>query len=100
MRRFEVILDEKAIQDLDNLAAHIAQRASPSVALGFIERIEAKCESLACFPERGTLRDDLGASLRTFGVERRATVLFKVEKRKRRVVVLGVYYGGRQVKLD
>ena len=46
-------------------------------------------------PERGTRRDDLRAGLRTVGFSRRATVLFEVDEKVRRVVIHGIYYAGR-----
>jgi len=43
-------------------------------------RLEAACLSLATAPFRGTVRDDLRQGVRTFGVERRATILFTVSE--------------------
>jgi hypothetical protein len=38
--------------------------------------------------------------LRTVGFQRRATILFEVDPRARRVVIHGVYYGGRSFERD
>jgi len=51
--------------------------------------------SLEVFLERGTLRDELGAGLRTIGFERRATVVFRVSEDA--VEVLHIAYGGRDL---
>jgi toxin ParE1/3/4 len=51
------------------------------------------CEDLAPFPLRGTARDDIRPGLRTIGFRRRAVVAFVVGDDA--VVVLGVFYGGR-----
>lgn len=97
MPRFEVLLDAAAEQDLAEIAAYITERASRTIALGFVDRLEAACLSLADAPYRGTKRDELRPGLRTFGVERRATILFILDEAAQRVVILGVLYGGRDI---
>lgn len=84
--------------DLANLYDYIAERASESIARNYINRIQDECESLAHTPMRGTIRDELGPNLRSIGFERRATILFRVERKVRKVTVLGVSYGGLQVE--
>ena len=49
------------------------------------------------FPERGTRRDDLGSGLRTVGFERRATIVFRVEKDA--VDIVRILYGGRDLEM-
>lgn len=85
--------------DLANLYDYIAKRASESIARNYINRIQDECESLAHTPMRGTIRDELGPNLRSIGFERRVTILFRVERKARRVTVLGLFYGGRQVSV-
>jgi toxin ParE1/3/4 len=51
------------------------------------------CDGLATFPERGTQRDDILPGLRVIGYRRGATIAFAI--RRQTVVILGVFYGGR-----
>jgi toxin ParE1/3/4 len=97
MIAYAVVYAPSAQTALAKLYDYIAEQTSPRIADGFVERLLDACESLADAPERGTVRDEYGRGLRTFGFEKRATILFRVEKRKRRVVVLDVLYGGRQI---
>jgi toxin ParE1/3/4 len=50
-------------------------------------------------PQSGEPVDDLRPGLRTVGFRRRATILFEVDQSRQRVVIHGVYYGGRNVEL-
>jgi toxin ParE1/3/4 len=86
-----------AIADLIEIFDFVEERSSTSVAEGFVSRLEAACLSLHTAPYRGTARDELRPGLRTFGVERRATILFTVDEARGEAVVLGVFYGGRDV---
>lgn len=97
MTRFEVRLDPAAEQDLIDIGGYIAGRAGERIALTFIERLENACLSLADMPFRGTKRDELRPGLRTFGIERRVTILIVVDEGAKQVVVLGVLYGGRDI---
>lgn len=94
MRR--VVFRPPAEDDLFNLYEYIAARSGPTVAGGYIDRIEAACLALAAFPERGTRRDDLRPGLRTVGFERRATIVFEVDSEVVRIV--RVFFGGRDVE--
>jgi toxin ParE1/3/4 len=92
---FEVIISASAKADLFAIYDYIADRAGAETALGFVEAIEAYCLGFAHSPARGTKRDDLRAGLRTVGFKRRATILFNVDGQAKRVVILGIYYAGR-----
>jgi toxin ParE1/3/4 len=92
---YMVIFSPSAKADLFAIYEYIADRAGDDIALQFVSRIEAYCLGFEHMPERGTRRDDLRRGLRTVGFRRRATILFEVDRRMRRVVILGVYYGGR-----
>lgn len=95
MKTYTVLFSASAEADLEAIYDFIADRAGSAVALKFIEGIESYCFGFANAPERGTLRDDLRRGLRTIGFRRRATILFELDRMRRRVVILGVYYGGR-----
>ena len=98
MKSYHVRFTAAAVRDLEAIFDFVADAASPRVAEGFVLRLEAACLSLDLAPLRGTARDDLRPGLRTFGVERRATVLFTVIEASGEAVILGVFYGGRDVE--
>lgn len=86
--------------DLKSLYDYLAERVSEAVAGNYINRIQDACESLAHTPLRGTIRAEFGRGVRTIGFERRATIVFRVDRKARRVVVLGVAYGGRRLGVE
>jgi toxin ParE1/3/4 len=92
---YTVIFSEEAEADLSAIYRYVAERAGSDAAIRFVDQIESYCLGFASVPERGTRRDDLRPGLRTVGFRRRATILFEVNRRERRVVIHGVYYGGR-----
>lgn len=100
MRDYEVVLSAAAERDLDDLAIYIEEKAGATVADRYLSRLEAKIATLAFAPFRGTLRRELGVGYRTFGFERRATIMFVVERAARTVRVLRVFYGGREVRVE
>lgn len=95
---YAVIFSAAAESDLLAIYDYIADRAGAKIALRFIETIEEYCLGFAHMPERGARRDDLRPGLRTVGFRRRATILFEVDRKARRVVVHGVYYAGRSLE--
>jgi len=84
--------------DLDWIYDAIAGASSPVVASRYEQRIRAFCDRLGYGSERGTLRDDLRPGLRTVGFERRITIAFAIEDH--RVVILRIFYGGRDWEED
>lgn len=88
-----VVFRREALAQLDDLYDFVAAAGSPMAAANLIDAIVAFCEDLAPFPLRGIARDDIRPGLRTLGFRRRAVVAFVV--RDDVVVVLGVFYGGR-----
>jgi toxin ParE1/3/4 len=93
MKRYRVGFRPGAEADLFGIYRYIAAESGHAVAGGFIDRIEAACLALETFPERGTRRDDIRPGLRTMGFERRATIVFQVQKSE--VVVVRIFYGGQ-----
>lgn len=88
-----VVFSPEAIDDLDRLYDWIASVAGITVALRYIERIEAFCMGLDIASERGVLREDIRPSLRIVGFERRLTVAFSVEVET--VTIYRLFYGGQ-----
>jgi toxin ParE1/3/4 len=93
-----VVITNAAEADLTSIYDYIADRAGADVAFRFTQRIEDYCLGFADVPERGTRRDDLRPGLRTIGFRRRATILFELDRRKKQVVILGIYYAGRSLE--
>ena len=89
-----VVFRPSAQSDLAELFDYIAENGGPRPAHNYLDRIEAACLSLAEFPERGTIRDDLYPGIRIIGFERRASIAFLVTDTSVRIV--RVFYGGRQ----
>jgi len=92
-----VVFTPEAQNDLLDLFDYIADRSSPSRALGYMNRIEKVCMGLKTLPERGTRRDDLRPGLRVIGFERRVLIAFRVSPDS--VAILRILYGGRDVEL-
>jgi toxin ParE1/3/4 len=88
-----IVFRREALTQLEELQDFVVAAGSPVAAAGLVDALLAFCEDLAPFPLRGTARDDIRPGLRTIGFRRRAVVAFAV--REDAVVILGVYYGGR-----
>jgi len=93
---YPVILTPQAERQLDELFARIAADSGAARADAYVDRIVARCMSLATFPARGTPRDDLRPGLRIVGFERRVTIAFAMMGGE--VVVHGVFYGGQDLE--
>lgn len=68
----------RARDDLLALYDWIAERADPHTAFDWTSGIEERAGSLATFPERGTLRDDLVPGLRTLTYHRRTLIAYRL----------------------
>lgn len=90
-----IAFSPEAREDLRKLYVDIAVLAGESVALRYVERIEAYCRGFAIFPERGARRDDLAPGLRIIGFERRVTLAFHVDATT--VAFDRILYGGRNL---
>ena len=93
MKERLVVFAPDAAGDLVALYDWIADAASPSVALTYLERVEAFCQRLSTGSERGHLRTDIRPGLRIIGFERRLTIAFSVDDE--RVTVLRVFSRGQ-----
>jgi toxin ParE1/3/4 len=52
--------------------------------------------SLSEFPSRGTRRDHLARGLRTYGIDRRVTIAFRIDAST--VTILRILYAGRDLE--
>jgi toxin ParE1/3/4 len=96
VKSYKVILSPLAEADLEAIVDWIADQSSIQTARGFVGRIEQRIFSLRQFPVRGTQRDDLAAGVRILGVERRVTIVFRIDDKT--VIVERVLYGGRDLE--
>lgn len=90
---YPIVFTAEARDQLVHLHNYIAAAADDDVASGFINGILDHIAGLRAFPNRGTPRDDLRSGLRTIAWRRRVTIAYMVEDKT--VVVIGIYYGGR-----
>lgn len=84
--------------DLRGIYDHIDAQSGPERAGAFIERIEKACASLLNFPKKGVPRDDVAPGLRTWALERRALIVYRVYETH--VEILSVLYAGRDFRAE
>ena len=87
-----------SLDQLTRLYDHIAEAASPTIALNFTNAIISYCESFVTFPERGMRRDDIRPGLRIIGFRRRIAIAFTLSETD--ISILGIFYGGQSYELD
>ena len=95
---FSVIFSLRAERHLDELYRTIALDSGTERADKFVSSIVDYCLGFDLFPERGARREDLWPGLRIVGFKRVASIAFRVEGD--RVVIHGIYYGGRNLDDD
>ncbi|MBQ9353630.1 type II toxin-antitoxin system RelE/ParE family toxin [Phyllobacterium sp.] len=95
---YKVVFHPRAEQELVELYDYIRANANPERAQAFLAGIRDCCLGLATFPKRGSIRDDIMAGVRIIGYRRSVSIAFAV--RSDRVLILGVFYGGRDITAD
>lgn len=98
MKQRDVIFAPEARTDLLELYEWISAKASPEVAMTYIDRIERYCSGFDLASERGQARDDIRTGLRVIGFERRVTIAFTVSDQT--VTILRLFYGGQNWEDD
>jgi toxin ParE1/3/4 len=93
LKERRVVFAPEAAEDLIGIYDWVAESASPDVASGYIDRVEAFCHRLSIGSERGHLRSDVRRGLRVIGFERRLTIAFTVADET--VTILRVFSAGR-----
>jgi toxin ParE1/3/4 len=91
-----VIFGLRATADLAELYDYIADQASPTTALRYVDRLERHCRGFDLFGERGTRSDDIRPGMRTAHFERSLMIVFTVDAEE--VTILRLLYGGRNVE--
>lgn len=92
---YGVVFSPRAREQLIALDEHIALAASPEIAARYTDAVADFCLSLATFPVRGILRDDLRPGLRITNYRKRTVIAFAWEADARRVTILGIFHGGQ-----
>ncbi len=92
----QVVFSPEAEAQLVDLYFCISAATSPEIAANYAEAIVRQCESLKTFPMRGAARDDVRPGLRVFGFRRRVSIAFEIVANQ--VIILGIYYGGRNLE--
>jgi toxin ParE1/3/4 len=95
---YKVVFHPAAQQELYELYDFIAERAGYAIASNFISGIREFCVEMSTFPQRGSSRDDISPGLRVVGYKRRVSIAFTVLEPV--VLVLGIFYGGRNITFD
>ncbi|AZO50837.1 MAG: type II toxin-antitoxin system RelE/ParE family toxin [Mesorhizobium sp.] len=85
--------------ELGQLYDDIAERASPAIAWNFVVTDPRPLGlGLSTFPQRGTERIEIMPGLRIVGYRRAVSIAFAVEGE--RVLILGIFYGGRNITTE
>lgn len=92
-----LVFHPEAADELASIYDYIATKADPVTALSYVRDLRTYLIELCDFPERGTVREGAVAGLRIIGYRRNLSVAFAVRSDK--VVVLGLYYAGRNIDL-
>ncbi|CCV14659.1 type II toxin-antitoxin system RelE/ParE family toxin [Mesorhizobium sp. STM 4661] len=82
-------------QSCKGLYDDITQRASPTIAWNFVAGIRDHCLGLSTFPQRGTERLEVMPGLRIIGYRRTVSIAFALKGEH--VLILGIFYGGRNI---
>lgn len=90
-----VVFTPEAQDDLFALYDYIAGRGAPNAAMAYGERLQARCLTLADFPEQGRRRDAIRPGLRLLGFERRTMIAFHITATA--VVIDRIFHGGQDV---
>jgi toxin ParE1/3/4 len=94
IRRLDVEYRQTAQYDLASIFGFLVENgAGVEVALGFVLRIEDRCQKIGDAPRIGRQRDDLLAGLRTVPFEHTAVIAYVLERDT--VWITNVFYGGR-----
>ena len=96
MKKYDVYLMPDAIKDLEGIYGYITDKSGfPERAWSYVEKLQQKCRELETAPLRGQQRDDLMHNLRIVPIDKKAVAAFLVDEEKKAILVLNIFYGGR-----
>ncbi len=94
-KTYSVIITPEAETDLFAIYTYIADRSGHARAGDFLESIEAHCQGLSLFPERGTRRETLPPDLRISTYRHQATVAYVIDHTRDQVSILRAFGAGQ-----
>ena len=100
MKEYSVVFTPEAEEQLAELYACIAERASADIAFRYTTDIVDYCEGMKTFPHRGSRRDDIRPGLRVTNYKKNAVIAFAIDDASSAVTIAGVFYGGRNYVAD
>ncbi|RQS59086.1 type II toxin-antitoxin system RelE/ParE family toxin [Burkholderia sp. Bp8963] len=92
---FRVQFAPTARDQLADLEDYIVEAGSPASAIHYVDAIVTYCTSLATFPKRGRMRDDLLSGLRITHYRGRTVIAFHVDDETQAISIVGIFYGGQ-----
>ncbi|XXJ20816.1 type II toxin-antitoxin system RelE/ParE family toxin [Desulfovibrio caledoniensis] len=90
---YSLIFAPEAEEQLLGLYHHLADLASPEIALEYTNAVIVHCEEMKTFPHRGNKRDDIRAGLRITHYKKKTIIAFAVFDEI--ISILGIYHGGQ-----
>lgn len=97
MARYKVDLDARAIQDLATIRTYIATERGPTFADRFLAKVFSHFSVFEIAPFRGQKCDEIAPGLRRVGWRKTLTIAFKVDEATETVLIVAVFYRGRDV---
>ena len=92
---YRLIVPPAVRDDLERIGRFVGDYAGPAVALTKLDEIAAGVASLAEWPQRGTLRPELGEGIRSWPASEKGVVVFRIDEAARVVRILAITYGGQ-----
>ncbi len=93
MKRYELVLEENALSELESIHSYVSKMAGVATAEGFVASILSECESLRIAPKRGMIQPELGENTRLIGIVKgRVSITFHVGEDV--VTIASIYYAG------
>jgi len=94
MRRFPVEYRPEAATDIEDIFEYVLSKSQDlNTAIGYSDRIYARCESIGNAPHGGVARPDLGKGFRMVLFEKAVVTVYVVEDET--VWIINVFAGGR-----
>lgn len=93
---YQVLENTEVLRDYVAIAIYVEQWTGDRVlANRTVDSIRGFIRSLAKFPHRGKLRDDLRPGLRVIPFKKRTAIAFEIDEPTRCVIILRVFYAGQ-----
>lgn len=92
MKRRAVVFRPLAREDINKIYDNLAERVSELSAFNYVNRILSFCEKLDLMPERGRLRDEVVADMRTIIFQRKITIAYIITDDE--VVIFRIFVKG------